>query len=263
VSEVGFLFNERRRADSFGDNADLYDRVRPPYPADMIDLLVGEQPRTALDVGCGTGIAARLLQARGVDVLGLEPDARMAEVARGHGVIVEEGTIEVWDAASRAFDLLTAGQAWHWVDPHAGAAKAADVLAPGGRIGLFWNQPQPEGSVRQAMDKAYDEWAPSLGEGSVLLGQRDVSLYEGIADALRHSGRFEGVDLVGFEHQIAYSTEEWLALTATHSDHHTLPPGQRSGLLGALRVGLDELGGRFVMRYETLLVTGRSTPSIH
>ena len=144
MSEEWTLHKDRRRASSFGDDPEAYDRVRPPYPAALIDVLVAEQPRTVLDVGCGTGIVARLLIARGCDVLGLEPDARMADVARRHGVVVEAGTIEEWDAGDRHFDLLTAGQAWHWVDPDPGAAKAAQVLRPGGRIGLFWNQAHPD-----------------------------------------------------------------------------------------------------------------------
>jgi hypothetical protein len=58
-------------------------------------------------------------------VLGVEPDARMAAFARGSGVEVEVATFEAWDAAGRAFDAVVAGTAWHWVDPVAGAAKAA------------------------------------------------------------------------------------------------------------------------------------------
>ena len=102
---------------------------------------------TSLDVGCGTGIAARALQARGCRVLGVEPDARMAAVARGHGVAVEEAAFERWDDAGRRFDLVACGQAWHWVDPVRGAQRAADVLRAGGLVGLFWNLGRPAGEA--------------------------------------------------------------------------------------------------------------------
>jgi SAM-dependent methyltransferase len=182
----------------------------------------------------------------------------MAAIARDHGVAVEEGTFEHWDDAGRTFDLLTAAQAWHWVDPHVGAAKAAHVIRPGGRIGLFWNQPQPEGSTRRVMQAAYREHAPVLGRQSVLLGQRSMALYEGMAEALQRTGQFDDIELMRFTHHVTYSTDQWLGLAATHSDHHTLPPEQLSGLLRALKGGLDALGGGFTMRYETLLVTGRT-----
>jgi SAM-dependent methyltransferase len=191
MAEDWALHRDRRRAGSFGDDAERYDRVRPQYPAALIAFLLAPRPQTVLDVGCGTGIAARLFMAQGCDVLGIEPDSRMAAVARRQGVTVEEGTIEEWSPGDRRFDLLTAGQAWHWVDPHRGPARAAAALRPGGHIGLFWNQAQPDPSVRPSLDEAYARHAPELGRQSVLMGQRDVSLYESIAESFRRTGEFD------------------------------------------------------------------------
>jgi SAM-dependent methyltransferase len=258
ASESPYLFGDRRRASSFGDDAEQYDRVRPSYPRALIDHLMTERPTTVLDVGCGTGITSRLLEARGCDVVGLEPDARMASVARRHGTAVESGTFEDWDAGSRRFDLLMAGQAWHWVDPHVGASKAAEVLHPGGRIGLFWNQSNPTPEINEALRRAYLRCAPELAKHSVLLGQRDRSLYAAIADAVRATSRFEMVSMHWFDHEATYPTETWLELSATHSDHRTLPPDQLAELLAALRTEIDQCGGRVPVRYETTMVTGRT-----
>jgi SAM-dependent methyltransferase len=252
------LHHDRNRAGSFGEDAEQYDRVRPPYPAELIDRLLSDAPRTVLDVGCGTGIAARLFMARGCEVLGLEPDPRMAAVARRRGVPVEDGSIEEWSAGDRRFDLLTAGQSWHWVDPIVGAAKAAIVLRPGGRFGLFWNQAQPQGEALVAVERAYERHAPDLGRQSVLLGQRDVSIYESIAEAFRADGGFTEVTLEMFGHDQVYPTEMWLELAGTHSDHRALPPEQLEALLASLRRRIDEVGGQVPVRYETTLVTGRS-----
>ena len=111
------LHGDRDRAASFGSLAEQYDRFRPSYPRALIDDLVALGPGKVLDVGCGTGKVARALTDRGVDVLGVEPDERMARVARRHGIPVELASFETWDPAGRTFDLLTAGHAWHWVDP--------------------------------------------------------------------------------------------------------------------------------------------------
>jgi SAM-dependent methyltransferase len=250
------LHEDRRRASSFGDDAERYDRVRPPYPGELIDALMADRPRSVLDVGCGTGIVARLLLARGCEVLGLEPDPRMAEVARRNGVPVEAGKIETWERAGRRFDLLTAGQAWHWVDPEQGAEKAAAVLRAGGRIGLFWNQANPDPSVRPALDAAYARHAPEIAQRSVLMGRRDASLYESIADSLRRSGVFNDVAVMLFGHDIAYTSNEWVDLAASHSDHHTLPPDHLAALLTEIRAGVDQVGGQVPVHYEVTLVTG-------
>jgi SAM-dependent methyltransferase len=103
---------------------------------ELVDALMADRPGRVLDVGCGTGKAARLFAARGCDVVGVEPDVRMASVAREHGLDVEVATFEEWDARGRVFDLVISGQAWHWVDPTIGAAKAATVLRPDASLGL-------------------------------------------------------------------------------------------------------------------------------
>ena len=74
------LHQDRSRAESFGSVAVLYDRARPSYPPALIDALTAGGAPTVLDVGCGTGIAAALLVARGCEVTGVEVDPRMAEI---------------------------------------------------------------------------------------------------------------------------------------------------------------------------------------
>src|SRR3954453_12659767 len=141
------LHGERDRAEGFGSAAEDYDRFRPGYPDALIEELVSRQPSAAVDVGCGTGKVARALVQRGVSVIGIEPDARMARVARSHDIDVEEAAFESWEPAGRTFDLLTAGHSWHWVDPVVGLAKAASVVVPGGTVALFWNYHVVDGAL--------------------------------------------------------------------------------------------------------------------
>jgi 2-polyprenyl-3-methyl-5-hydroxy-6-metoxy-1,4-benzoquinol methylase len=75
----------RQIAESFGSDPERYDQTRPRYPEAMVTRVVAHSPGPdVLDVGCGTGIAARQFQAAGCRVLGVEVDERMAEV-RGLG----------------------------------------------------------------------------------------------------------------------------------------------------------------------------------
>jgi SAM-dependent methyltransferase len=146
----------RQVAESFGSDAERYDRARPSYPGALVERIVVASPgRDVLDVGCGTGIAARQFQAAGCRVFGVDPDERMAGLARQSGLEAEVATFEAWDPAGRAFDAVVAGQAWHWVDPVAGAAKAAQVLQPGGRLAVFWNAFQPPPGLGEAFAGVY------------------------------------------------------------------------------------------------------------
>ena len=252
------LFEDRSRAESFGDVAQAYDRARPSYPPALLQSLLEGGAHTVLDVGCGTGIVATLLATRGCDVLGIEVDERMAEVARAKGIAVEVGAFEDWDDRGRRFDLLTCGQAWHWIDPRAGALKAAEVLRPGGRIGCFWNFGDPPSEVRQVLMPIYRRLAPELETRSVVLGNLP-NRFEVAARELTGAGRFEDVELRRFPWSKTYTTAEWVDVISTHSDHHALAGPRLDALLHAIGTALDSVGGSLEMLYETTAVTAVTT----
>jgi SAM-dependent methyltransferase len=250
------LFEDRSRAESFGAVAELYDRHRPTYPPGLLDALLQDGPRDALDVGCGTGIAAALIAARGCAVLGVEVDARMAQLARVKGIEVEVSPFERWDDDGRRFDLISSAQAWHWIEPDAGAQKAASVLREHGRIGLFWNLGDLPESVRERIGPIYARLEPELDEYSVVLGRPEQRGTPTVAGLVK-SGRFTTPEVLRFPWSRPYDTPGWLAFAATHSDHQALEPQRRERLLDAVGEAIDELGGSFEMPYETVLVTAQ------
>jgi SAM-dependent methyltransferase len=151
----------RQIAESFGSEAERYDRARPRYPAALAERIVAGSPGPdVLDVGIGTGISARPFQAAGCQVLGVEVDARMAAFARQQGFEVEVAKFEEWEPAGRTFDTVVAGQAWHWIDPVAGAAKAAGVLRPQGRLAVFWNVTQFPSELAEAFAELFARVLP-------------------------------------------------------------------------------------------------------
>ena len=89
---------QRQVAEGFGADAGRYDRARPAYPAGLVDRIIAASPgRDVLDVGCGTGISARLFAAAGCRVLGVDPDPRMAGLARQGGTETEpEEWLSYW-----------------------------------------------------------------------------------------------------------------------------------------------------------------------
>ncbi len=184
----------RQIAESFGTDAHRYDRTRPPYPQALVDRVIAASPgREVLDVGCGTGIAARQFQAAGCTVFGVEPDERMADFARGAGLTVDVATFEDWEPAGRTYDAVVAGTAWHWVDPVAGAAKAAQVLRPGGRLAPFWHVFQPPAEVMRAFVEVYRRVVPdSLFEIPTHRSSLDVyqSMFAKASDGMREAGGF-------------------------------------------------------------------------
>jgi SAM-dependent methyltransferase len=250
------LHHDRRRAGSFGEDAERYDRVRPTYPPALVDHLLAESAPAVLDVGCGTGIAAALFRDRGCDVLGVEPDARMATVARRRGIPVEVASFEEWDPGARRFHLLVCGQAWHWIDPERGAVRAAACLAPRGRAALFWNFGTPEPRAREALAALYERLEPELGRTSIVLGQHGDRV-AGTGAGLRASGRFAESERHEWPWTRRYTTDAWIEHLLSHSDHQTLDPARRAPLLAGVAAVLDGLGGAFEMAYVTRAVVAR------
>ena len=250
------LSNDRSRAESFGADALQYDRARPSYPPELVDALVaGRVGLSVLDVGCGTGIAARLFAAAGCAVLGVEPDPRMAAVARAHGLSVEESAFERWDAAGRRFDLVTCAQAWHWVDPEAGTEKAAAALQAGGRIGLIWNEGVHDPEMAAALDAVYERHTGRLDDYSILLGHGAAQRISTSVAAVSASGHFAAPAVTAFPWERTYTRDEWLDQLPTHSDHRTLPADRLAALLGAVGAAIDGAGGRIAVHYTAWLLT--------
>lgn len=133
------LHDDRALALSFGSEADSYERHRPDFPAEMMDV-VSRLGHRVLDVGSGTGKAARALLDRGCSVLAVEPDVHMATIARRKHVVVEPGTFEEWDPRGRMFDLVTFARSWHWVDPESAIGKLTQITVPGGHVALLTHE---------------------------------------------------------------------------------------------------------------------------
>jgi SAM-dependent methyltransferase len=255
----------RQVAESFGADAERYDRTRPPYPMAMVERIIEASPGPdVVDVGCGTGTAARQFQAAGCNVLGVEPDARMAEFARRSGVEVEVATFEAWEPAGRQFDAVVAGTAWHWVDPVAGAAKAAEVLRPGGRIAPFHHVFQTPPELAGALARAYRRVAPDspfnrIGQSSGSALDLYRPLFAKIAEGIRQAGEFSEPEEWQFDWERAYSRDEWLDQLPTLGGLTRLAPDEVAQVLAEVGAAIDAIGGNFTMEYATVVVTAART----
>jgi SAM-dependent methyltransferase len=134
----------------------------------VVDRAAPRRGERVVDVGCGTGNAALLAAERGARVVGVDPSARLLEVARaeaaarGLDATFSAGHAAALPLADGAVDLvLSVFGAIFAPDPAAAAAEMARVTAPGGRIVLSaWI---PGGAVSTAVRMSREAIAEALG----------------------------------------------------------------------------------------------------
>jgi SAM-dependent methyltransferase len=256
---------QRDVAEGFGADARRYHRARPSYPAALVEQVAGLIPgteRALLDVGTGTGIAAALFQRAGCAVLGVDPDERMALVAREAGIDVEVARFEDWDPAGRRFGAVVATQAWHWVDMAAGAAKAAEALVPGGRLTVCWNSFMPPAEINEALGAVYRKAMPEVPAmaGGMPGPEGYRQLCDKAAEAIAavtfgEAPAFAEAEHWRFDWARDYTTAEWLDGVPTFGGWGRIAPAKQEQIRTGIGAAIDAFGGRFTMGYATVAVS--------
>ena len=205
-----------------------------------------------LDIATGTGKAAALLVRHGADVLGVEPDERMAQVARSHGIPTEVAAFERWDAAGRRFDLITCASAWHWLDPAGTLPRIPDLLVPGGLLARFWNRNVLDEPVQRALDAVYADLAPSLASfGHDPTGEPEppAPLCDVPGMSVLPSRTYRRTETL--------TARAWTDRIATYSGHRRLGAEALAGLQARIAAVIEGFGGAVTVHTVTLCLLTR------
>ena len=195
----------------FGRAADDYLLHRAGFPTGLFDRLgavgIGYPGQMILDLGTGTGSLARGFAGRGATVTAVDISERMLAAARR--ISAEEGrTIDYRLAPAEdtglpagAFDVVSAGQCWHWFDRPAAAREVQRLLKPGGRLVIahFDWIPLP-GNVVAATEDLISSFNPSWSFGGGIGVHPEW--FRDVAD-------FDMIESFTFDVPVLYSHEGW------------------------------------------------------
>ena len=197
----------------FGKTAQDYGRYRAGFPSALFDRLatfdIGTTGQRVLDLGTGTGTLARGFALRGCNVTGLDPSIPLVEEAqrldREAGVTIKYVTAKAEQTGlpAASFEVVTAGQCWHWFDRSKAAQEVRKVLVPQGWLVIahFDWIPLP-GNVVEATEKLIEqhnpEWKMSGGRGMYSRWLSDVAI-----------AGFQEIETFSFDLFVPYTHEAW------------------------------------------------------
>lgn len=250
--------------ETFDAVADLYADVRKGYPAalfDDLEILAGLAPAArVLEVGCGTGQATGDLAARAGHVTAIDPGARLIAQARkalpATNVEFVVSGFEDLAVAPGAFDLIASAQAWHWVNPQTGFAKAVDALVDGGALAIFGHVPMaPPAPFEDAFRRVFERHAPGVwGQPSPMAAYLPSGPFVRMFAA---SGRFEPVVHRGYDWTWDLDPATFGRYLRTDSSYHFLAEPERFALFDDLSAAVAANGGVIAFPWQTHLYVAR------
>ena len=213
----------------FGKTASDYAKHRAGFPDRFferlfVDGIVAKGDRV-LDLGTGTGTIARGLARRGCAVTALDRSEALLEQAMA---LAREAALEIRFVRAAAeetglpngtFDVVIAGQCWHWFDRPKAALEARRLLVASGRLvsAHFDWLPLP-GNVVEATETLIRAHNPAW----TFYGGDGIHPWD-IADFCQ--GGFVDVESFSFDVSVPYAHEGWLGrIRASAGVAASLPP---------------------------------------
>jgi SAM-dependent methyltransferase len=230
---------------------DDYERGRPGYPSEAIEVANLPEASTVLDLGAGTGKLTRLLLGAFDRVVAIEPAGamrqRLAELCPDAETLA--GSAEEIPLAGVSVDAVFAAEAFHWFDGTKALAEVARVLRPRGALVLLWNIPAgPTEPSIAAVERLVDERAPrDLPYDPCDLNASRFASGEW-RDAFRESP-FEELRETSLANPQTLDRDALVAFLASMGWVADLPDEDRLPLLATIRSLLD--AEDYVRRWET------------
>ncbi|WP_427895397.1 class I SAM-dependent methyltransferase [Kribbella sp. GL6] len=243
---------------TFGEDAELYDRVRPTYPRELFDDLaraVGPHPRV-LEIGPGTGQATAAMLARGWNITAVELSPGLAEVLRRKypALDVVVADFDTWELRTGEYDLVVSATAFHWLDPATRVERCVELLRPGGALAIVTTHHVAGGSEQFFADvqSCYDRFTDDPAADPLPAADDVPEDPAGLAD----SGLFESVESRKYVWDATYPTAEYLELLSSYSGHRALTTDRRDRLYDCIGGLIDAAGGSITKRYLNQLIVG-------
>jgi SAM-dependent methyltransferase len=253
---------DRPARESFNAVPDVYERVRPRYPAAMFEDLFALLPAnpSVLEVGAGTGKATRDLLAYGATVhaveLGPAMAAKLRDVVPAPGLTVTVGNFEEVPTEKHHYDCVFSATAYHWIAPAAQLDRPAELLKRRGLVAIVdliqVDSPTDQGFFAAAQPIYARYGQPHTGPPAPHREDVDGPLRA----ALEADDRFEQVGVRRYDWDQTYTAAQYRDLMLSVSPILLMEATARQGLLDDMEAFITQ---RFTNRVVRPLVAALTT----
>ena len=235
-----------------------YDKARPDYPSELFEGIFKYSNPSAnssvLEIGIGTGQATLPFLKKNYNLTAVELGNRLAEYCKQkfspyeNFNIINNDFLEA-NLPENSFDLIFSATAFHWIPKDSGYTKVKSLLKPNGVFALFWNHPyvsNTEDKTNLASMAIYQKYRPNDKPPI----QFDESKCQVIINELAQFG-FTDIQSKIYRRTRTLTSEEYVNLIRTYSDHNALPEQIRLAFEQDMKEAIDEVGGKINI-YDTI-----------
>jgi SAM-dependent methyltransferase len=233
----------------FDGIAASYSRARPPYPAelwrDVVATGLVTPGRRALDLGAGSGEATGELLARGMDVVAVEPGARLGQIlsSRFPRATVIRSRAEDLSPVGASFNLAVAATSIHWMDLEVVLPVVHHALREDGRLLVWRNVFGDDAAAQTPFRREVEAIVERRGETRA----GDAESAAATAEKLARSGLFRIDELHRYRWSARLTADQVRALFGTFSNW---APDEVEQAASAV----DRLGGSVTEHYTSWLI---------
>ena len=235
-----------------------YDKTRPDYPSELFGEIFKysnlSTNSNVLEIGIGTGQATFPFIQKGFNLTAVELGDRLAEYCKQKFSAYKSFSIintDFLDAdlPEKHFDSIFSATAFHWIPKDSGYAKIKSLLKSNGVLALFWNHPfvgNKEDETNLVSMAVYKKFRPNDKPPI----QFDKSKCQVIINELAQFG-FNDIQSKIYRRTRTLTSEEYINLIKTYSDHNALPEQLRLAFEQDMKQAIDEVGGKINI-YDTI-----------
>lgn len=243
---------------TFDTVASEYARLRPGYPTELYEKIFAYIPicqgSKALEIGIGGGQATLPVLETGCQVTAVEYGDHFSRLCREKfkdypGFSVITGKFEDAVLSENTYDLVFSASAFHWVPEEIGYKKVLSILKKGGAFARLANHPFRDKGNPILCDRIQELYAKYMSNTTPPEEYRPIDAKE-IAEIPVKYG-FTDIKYELFKRTRTFSSQEYITLLGTYSDHIVLEEHIRAEFFSKIQEAIDSCGGKITI-YDTL-----------